>query len=395
MSKKILDIIVKEKRQKQTNPSRLPPKNITSRQGKGFFHFLFSVLLAGVVFIVLFFAFRFFSYATVKIFQKHENLAVNFQIKNFPFEIIRLEYEDVLSSEATGFSQNGQKAGGTVVIYNNTSSSQKLKTETRLEASGGKIFKTQKAITIPANGSIEANVLAEKTGPEYNIGFVDFTIVGFKGTVKYDKIYGRAKIEIRGGSNSGLAIVAENDIKNAKDEIERKIKNYLTSNLIGQRPMGYVLHKNSIKIDYIIDPLTPRVGESVSAEKRFIFKEKGVATGILMNENNLTEEILKNYNKENEKDNIIIANINDLDFALISQGANNKEATFNLSGKADLVWKLNTNSLISDLSSAKGRSYEDIFEKYPAINKAEIIFKPAWWKFLPTRQSHIKVEIND
>jgi len=59
------------------------------------------------------------------------------------------------------------------------------------------IYRTQRTLTIPSYGSKEVEILSEDAGYEYEldcsiIKHCIFTIPGFKGTSKYDQIYGKA-----------------------------------------------------------------------------------------------------------------------------------------------------------------------------------------------------------
>lgn len=114
-------------------------------------------------------------------------------------------------SEEPWIEKSGTKASGTITAFNEYGSeSQLLIASTRFLSSNGKIFRTTKDIYIPgANiiddeiipSSIDVEVMADYWGSEYNIGPSDFTIPGFKGTVKYVSLYGKSDTAMSGGSN--------------------------------------------------------------------------------------------------------------------------------------------------------------------------------------------------
>lgn len=93
-----------------------------------------------------------------------------------------------------------KKATGKIMIYNEFSTAeQKLIINTRFESPDGRIYKLAQSITVPGKkiinqqeipGQIEAVVIAEEEGSQYNIDPTKFTIPAFKGGPKYEYFYG-------------------------------------------------------------------------------------------------------------------------------------------------------------------------------------------------------------
>jgi len=376
MAKKIIqDVVIKQKEIKKEVKEVKEVKREFGGKKRGFFKkFLWFcvviviIVLGGMVLIK-------FSSATVKVTPHQEFIDVDKEL-NLNFEIIQLEREESQSVTATEVVADGQKAKGQVVIYNTYSSNpQRLLIETRLETPDGKIYKTEKALVVPGNGSVELTVYADKPGPEYNIGLTDFNIVGFKGTSRYEKIYGRSKTEMTGGAKENSLVVSEKDIANAKNNLKQKIENYLKEKITQQKPAEYLLYENALKIDFTDSFSDP------------IFKEKGKATGFLLKKDDLTKILTEN------KEEISIVNLEKLDFNLISANATTSKITFSLKGKVHLVWDIDTDSLADSLIETKDKNYQYVFKKYPGIDRAEIIFKPVWWNWMPSDKSRIHFEM--
>jgi len=382
MAKKIIqDVVIKRKEIKKEVKKEL--KEVTVKK-RGFFKKFFwfwvivVVIFSGRVILVN------FSSAIIKITPRQEFTSIDKQL-SLNFETIQLEKEESQTGSATEMARGGQKARGQIIIYNTYSSkSQRLNDQTRFETPDGKIYKTQKAVVVPGNGSLEVTVYADKTGPEYNIGLKDFTIPGFKGTPKYTKIYGRSKTEMSGGTNQDVLVVSEKDIDNAKNALKQKIENYLREKIIQQKPAEYLLYKNALIIDFSDDSSNPKVGDIAD---KFIFKEKGRATGFLLKKSDLSKALTEN------KENVSVINLEELNFNFLSENAAAAEITFNLKGKAHLVWNVDTDSMAGSLMDIKDKNYKAIFEKYPEIERVEIIFKPAWWNWMPRDKSRLHFEI--
>jgi len=393
MAKQIISDIIKKKVEEKPQALQLKIKTKLPRLK------ILSGVFIAIVFVFSFFLLTiFFSSAVVKITPRQESVNVSFNFDAFrdssasnlpaqaglPFETMQLEYEQSKEIEATGFIADGQKASGIIAVYNAYSSkSQKLVSQTRFEAPGGKIYRIHEAITVPANGSVEAKVFADKSGPEYNIGFIDFTIPGFKGTQNYEKIYGRSKTEITGGFSGGTTIVSDDDIRKAKDILEPAIENYLKENIAKQKPEGFLLYPNAIKINFS-DNL-------VKAENKFILQKKGMGTGFLIKKTDISKEVVKRYFGEGNF-NIRAEGIENAEFKLTDNNENNTKISFNLGGKIKFVWEVDRNLLFDDLIVAEKNNYEDVFKKYPDIREAEIVFKPFWWHKVPKNKENIHLE---
>ena len=128
------------------------------------------------------------------------SISAQIDAENIPIRVIDETQEVSLSYDVTGKNAaSGKKAHGSVVIYNEYNSSpQTLVATTRLESSDGKIFRLTKNIVVPGTtvvggspqpGAIEAEVVADQAGSEYNIDQTKFTIPGFSGGPKFDKFY--------------------------------------------------------------------------------------------------------------------------------------------------------------------------------------------------------------
>ncbi|MFA4890080.1 MAG: hypothetical protein WC587_00375 [Candidatus Paceibacterota bacterium] len=405
MAKYILSDIIKKKIIKAPEvkaPVPAPAKNHT-RGRKGRIRILYWIIGVVAFFILFLWLSSYFSSVTVKITPKQGFTNIDFNLEanksaatltGLAFETIQMEYEQSQEVTATGSVDGGQKASGVIAIYNTyPSKSQKLIVQTRFESPDGKIYRIQEAIIVPASGSIEAKVYADKQGPEYNIKLVDFTIPGFKGAPSYQKIYGRSKTEMTGGFLGKANVVSEGDLNSARNNLKPIIEKYLKENIVRQKPEGYILYGGAIKIDFADDPAGPKTGDKIdSQDKKFIFKEKGAATGYLIKKDNLSKEVTVRYLSSEKNPDARMEDLEKLDFKLINDFGDSGKIFFNLKGAAHIIWNIDKTSLLNNLISADNSDYASILAKYPLIEQAEIIFKPFWWRKISTNPSHIRFE---
>lgn len=114
------------------------------------------------------------------------------QAKTFP--VMNGEQKEVLD-----------KAGGTVTLINNSSRTQPLVATTRLLSSGGVLFRLDKGVTVPANGSVTAVVHADQVGSTGDIGPDKFTIPGLATSLQ-TVIYAESSEAMSGGKKMVSAV---------------------------------------------------------------------------------------------------------------------------------------------------------------------------------------------
>ena len=408
MSKIIINDIIKKNKipretirtAKRIQKSEIETKEeITSQKKHGFWFKIFLWILCIVIFLVILnFGINLFSSILVKITPVQEFVNVDLNLRaergavsgKLPFEIVQMEYHQSQAITATGVNSDGQKASGQIVVYNTYSSvAQLLIANTRFETLDGKIYRIKDKITVPGGGSVETTVYADQPGEEYNIGLADFTIPGFKGDPRYEKIYARSKTKMIGGSKNASAFLAEGDIKKANEELENKIKNYLSENISKQKPSGYIFFSNGLIISSSENIDNPQKGD---IGKEFVFSQNGIGVGFLIKNENLSKEIIKRYFNQDMINKIKIVDLEKLKFNLLSDNQKNTEINFGLKGSAHFVWKVDEETLLNDLSGLSGSDYGLVFKNYSAIESAEVIFKPSWWHIIPQNKAHIHFE---
>lgn len=367
---------------------------------KVFMFFLILILLGAFGAVAL----NRISTAAINISPHRETLAIDSRLRAYAnstttglsFEVMQLSAEESGLVVPTGISSGGQKASGKITIYNNYGSApQKLIANTRFQTSDGKIYRIKGAISVPGMGMMEAVVYADQAGEGYNIGPAEFTLPGLKGGARFEKVFAKSKSAMSGGSSGNARVVKKEDIESVNALIKDKIKNRLSDMLFRQKPEGYVLFANAIKIEYAESPDNPKAGDPSS--RSMAFKVKGLANGYLLKKDALSKALADdnagNLKKAPKNDSVAVDNVESLDFNLISADAKNKEITIRLKGNADFLWAVDAVKLLEDIMSYKGKDYASVFQNYPAIEKATIVQSPKWWKKFPSDRSKVKINI--
>ena len=403
MPRKIIkDVFLRNKEEERPLLEELEMEK--TKKSRFFFKFMVSLLILILLGAFSFVALSRISTAAVNISPYKETLAVDSRLRAYTntvatglsFEVMQLSAEESGLVTATGISSGGQKASGKITVYNNYGSApQRLIANTRFQTSDGKVYRIKGAISVPGMGVTEATVYADQAGEEYNIGPADFTLPGLKGGARFEKVFAKSKTTMAGGSGGNARIVKKEDLDSVKASINEKIKNGLIEKFSNQKPEGYVLFANAVKIEYADNPDNPKVGDSSS--RSMAFKAKGSATVYLFKKDALAKALADdnagNFKKAPKNDSIAVDNIESLDFSLISADAKNKEITIRLKGDADFVWVVDTAKLLEEMMNYKGKDYTAVFQNYPAIEKATIVQSPKWWPKFPADKSKIKINI--
>ncbi|MBU0999063.1 hypothetical protein KKG24_02015 [Patescibacteria group bacterium] len=368
-------------------------------------YLLWFVALISIIFC--FFAFSFlFSRAEVSIMLKTKDVvldknlsaSLDFNTTVLPFELTHLSGD---ASKMIFLEEKDlkEKAEGKVILYNKFSSiPQTLLIDTRLEGSNDKIYKTKTKVVIPGMskdgtpGQTNVDIYASTEGAEYNSTPLDFKILGFKGTSKYAKFYGRSVGDITGGIVGRSRQVSDLQKMEIEKELKATLKNELFDKISNKIP-GFLLYKDATFLsveDFVIGP--------VASDGSVILTERGTLYGIIFNEHKLTQEITKDNFEKNDSSEVFIPNIKDLNFSL--SGKENilfdsvKNINFNLSGSVKIVWELDVDKFTTDLLDKPKKDFDQILSQYTSINSALVKLSPPWIQSLPGKTKDIKVIVD-
>lgn len=312
------------------------------------------------------------------------------------FQIVTTSKDVEKTVPATTEQYVEKKASGTIVVYNNFSSEpQKLVATTRFETPEGLIFRAKEAVTIPGiqtkdgksvAGSAEVAVEADQPGSSYNVGLKDFTIVGFKGTSKYEKIYARSKTEMFGGFKGNQKGLSKEIIIQAEKELEDLLKISLSNEILSQIPEHFVLYKNSVsyKLEPVsqIDTLLADTSTSTT-----ILKKKGSISAIIFDKGALSKAIISKILPGSVDDVVKISNLDSLEFSFLPETQFNHDSStllnFNLKGSVNFVWVVDENKLKADLLGLSKNNAITIMSAYPTIKEAKIETYPFWNGTIP------------
>jgi len=302
--------------------------------------------------------------------------------KSLTFDTVTLEGEESVSISSTEKKYVEKKATGSVRLFNETTSSQKLLIDTRLVTTDGKIYKTAKALTIPAKtvvagksipGSVDVDIYADEAGEEYNKTESDFKIFGFKGSPKYESFYARSTSEISGGLKGDTFALSDEEETTKKELLEKSLKDNLLTKARKELPEGFIIYDDAV----ILDKQNPEIVSSDTGSKMI---QKGTLHAFIFKKENLTRELVKESVADFDKNRVFINDLEKVDSVSLS-----------IKGKGEIIWEVDEDLIKEALVGIKEREFESTIGEFRNIEKAELAIKPFWKMTVPSEIEKISI----
>ena len=312
-----------------------------------------------------------------------------------------LESEKTVSQNFTaqGKRLSAANAQGTIRIYNNYSTSgQVLVATTRFLSDDGKLLRTVERVTVPGGyyeggkfvaGFIDAKVVADQPGEEYNIDKSTFSIPGFAGTPKYTSFYGKSFSPMSGGVKKEVSYVTQQDVDMAKEILAKSALAENDAALRGAVSEGrYTLmngtifakasgFKTSVEAGQEADNFSTQIGV---AAKAVVFREQDLA------------DFSKNYigGKLAEGERLIESSLKaEYSLEKADLGRNELYLKVLISAQSHSIPE---DIKLKEMVSKKNiKEIEAIFREFPRIIKAKIEFWPFWVNLAPDNLKGIDI----
>lgn len=313
------------------------------------------------------------------------------------------EISKTLSEEfpATGNATDEGKASGTITVYNKSDpvTSVTLKAGTHFLSDSGKLFRASEKIIVPAGkksggkvtpGSATVKVEAVEGGDAYNIPPSDFSVPGLKGTSYYYSVYASSASAMSGGFAGKIKKVTPEDIQNAKESLEEKVKSEASSGLRAQISEDYILLDDAIS-----SKLTNSESKTKSGTVADSFEyEASVDVSALAFKKSDIEEYAKKYIISQMPEGMTILDTSlKTSYSAVSADMGKKKIVIKLDFSAGIYKSVDKNSISLSLS---GKNISQINETISGImgdqlSKVDIKLWPFWVSKAPKNQKAVHV----
>lgn len=316
---------------------------------------------------------------------------------SLPFEIITAQKIATQAVKSSGTKAVSSSASGTVTIYNTQSKSQRLIANTRFATNTGLIFRIRSAVTVPGGtsdkpGSATARVYADQTGSLYNIALTSFTIPGFAGTPQATAVYARSSSPMTGGASGNVPIIDPAVEKQTRDALVTALTPDLLKSIQEKVTSEYVLIPGAFTTTY------EELESSPSATTGQVeIKEQGTMTAVIFPNTALARAIANSLSASlvYQGEPIMLSSPSGLSLTSSNPIQTDMQTfTFNISGTASLVYKIDTERIAAAVSGKTRSAAEVALTSYPEIKRAVIILRPFWRQTFPADPASIKVVVD-
>lgn len=319
---------------------------------------------------------------------------------SIPGQVFQIEMEDSKKFPTTGEKDIEEKAKGTIIVYNQYSSSdQTLVKTTRFLSDEGKIFRLTETTVIPGatieEGEIipstkEVDVEADEAGEAYNIGPSNFKIPGFEGTPKYTAFYGRSIDPMAGGAKGKMRVATEDDIEGAMEIVSVELKNKVQEQFDKKIPDDLKLLKDSQILEVTESESSL---EADQPGKEFLITIKAKAWGLAFRENDIFSLIEESISDKISENKILLSSSIKIDYGETEIDLARGKATFSCKIEADAAWKINEQVIKDKLAGKDEIEVRKYLSSLSEIEGAKVIFWPFWVKRIPRNENKIKITI--
>lgn len=314
-----------------------------------------------------------------------------------PFDRISVSESTTISVPATGVRNVSEKAKGVLVIENTSDKTQRFVAKTRFQSTKGQVYRTQAAVVIPAAvkggapGTAEATVVADSAGDSANLDAgATFTVPGLKGGPLYAQVTAKAKSGITGGFVGAMKTAAPDQIKAAEDKAKSELTAKLLEKMKSALPQDAIAYDDALFATFSSSALDgadkSNYGETITGtETAFVFKKADLASAIAQR---TTTDLASST--------VDAIGLDKLSMRILGHSSIDPRAdtrfSFNLQGSVKLVWQYDKNELVKSLLGVARDRYQEVFRRFPTIERAEATFKPKWRQTFPTDPEKITIE---
>lgn len=158
------------------------------------------------------------------------------------------------SQETTGQQDTGEKAKGTVTLFNKSESPRQIEKGTTITSSNNLEFTLDDAVNIASTSSfstsfssVQAKVTAANFGKEYNLpSQTNFTVDGLATAV----VFGRNDAAFSGGTKEEIQVVARKDLQALESTVTKRLFEKAKSQAEGRLSENDALLPNYLSVDF-------------------------------------------------------------------------------------------------------------------------------------------------
>lgn len=303
------------------------------------------------------------------------------------------------SFPGSSVQQVSQKAQGTITIYNDYSTApQELVATTRFLTPDGKLFRITTNVTVPGAtqnssgtlvpSSIDAPIVADQPGPDYNVGPVaKLTIPGFANSPQANGFYGTIASGTSGGFTGQRATPTAADIALAKASTTAILQASLQGGFSGSYPNNFKILDGATAIQ--VTTLT--VNTSTDSNGNFTVFGQASLQAIGFDETALKNDLLAQA--QSQEASSTFKDIN-LTYNNVQASFANGTVSFSLNAQGSLEPALSVADFEDTILGQSVTSARSTISMLPNLDSAEISVWPSWLWNIPSDAGKVHITVN-
>jgi hypothetical protein len=313
------------------------------------------------------------------------------------YSVITTDLEDSEVVAAQGSQHAEDKASGEVTVYNNYSASPvRLIKTTRFQTADGLIFRAPEDIVVPGKsaagpGHINATVVADQAGTQYNVGPAQFTLPGLKSNAAmYAGVSAKSTGAMSGGFVGDKPQTAPGARESAVADIRNRLESAAHTFADGSANATSTVFSGLMQISYSDAPDTQEPGGGIRVH------QKAHVVVPIFPADHFAAAIAQTVAADADSSAVMLvpgkayaAHLVSVSSTTIGSDALN----FSLSGAALLVWKVDASALQQALAGRNEAAFQTIVTGFPGIQEAHARIEPFWKKTFPTKPEDIKIYV--
>lgn len=292
------------------------------------------------------------------------------------------------TSETASMKNVEGVATGMVTISNDLTFDQGLVATTRLLSSGGKLFRLTDAVTVPAGGSVTAEVYADEEGASGDIAPTTFTIPGLS-DVRQASVTAESFEAFTGGVTR-VAIVSQEDIDEAVAQVQASLENDAQSMLATEVGGAFseAVYLTAVQEQSVsIEPDS----EAASFDVALTIKVVGVFYDRATLE---TIALRKLYEGLGQGQTFVSVDPSMIEVTLDAVDEEAKEANLHVSLSAQAINSQTSQALEVDrFVGMEEQEVQDLLISEGVATAVDVKFFPFWISHVPRLKDHIYIEI--
>jgi hypothetical protein len=328
---------------------------------------------------------------------------------SIPYSQWTIPYHRILRTSIQSIRYSAQTARGTILLTNTSGKEYALKPFTRFITDDNLIFKTSKWITVPAQGSIEIELLADESDDAGKLIWIRGNIAS--GTVMYIRnltesrtrklVVGKAITDFSGGDTLARGVVTQQDI-NAFNALARKTINESVPQIIRE----WIKDKAIIPLTY--KPLMSGIVTNITVDAKLgepLLEFDGSVDANIVYHYIKQEDLNKAVNRyfaQRSTQSLRLVSIQPeslkmFDPIVVATGVYSIPMT--VSTFRSYNFQSDVGGVLSQITQAiAGKSKEQARQQilsYPDISVAKITVSPFWYQTIPSIKSRIEFKVTE